>query len=79
MKPPKSWQQPLFGQQTQMQSSTKAPQHLYTNVHKDSDLSHEAVKKKEDGRRRKTKEDEEDDEDDDEGPSKWTWQTDIHP
>jgi hypothetical protein len=48
-------------------------------VHKDSDLSHEAVKKKEDGRRRKTKEDEEDDEDDDEGPSKWTWQTDIHP
>ncbi len=38
-----------------MQSSTKAPQHLYTNVHKDSDLSHEAAKKKEGGRGRKTK------------------------
>jgi hypothetical protein len=28
---------------------------LYTNVHKDSDLSHEAAKKKEGGRGRKTK------------------------
>lgn len=55
MKTPKSSQQSCLANKHRCQSSTKAPRHLYTNVHKNSDLSHEAVKKKEDGRGRKTK------------------------
>jgi len=59
-----------------MQSSTKAPRHLYTNVAQELGF---IARGGQEERGLTRKEDEEDDEDDDEEPTKWTWQTAIHP
>jgi hypothetical protein len=63
-----------------MQSSTKAPRHLYTNVAQELGfIARGGQEERTLTRKEDEEDDEDDDEDDDEEPTKWTWQTAIHP
>jgi len=73
MKPPKSSQQPCLANKHRFAIKHKSSSEF---VHKRAQGLGSIAQGGEEERGRKRKEDEEDD---DEGPSKWTWQTDIHP